>query len=101
MTYVTLILSVIGGILSLLTTGSVSAVNTLKKENDALKKENAELKGTVEASDQKLKLSVGEATAREELIIADLKKKLADAEADLAKASTPAAVRDRLSVLFP
>jgi hypothetical protein len=99
--YVTLILTVIGGILSLLTTGSVSAVNTLKKENDGLKTENADLKAKVAASDQKLKLSVDEATSREELIIADLKKKLADAEADLAKASTPAAVRDRLSVLFP
>lgn len=101
MTYVTLILGIIGGILSLITTGMGSGISSLKKRNEELTTENAELKGKLEAADQKVKASVDEATTREEQIITDLKKRLADAEADLAKAKTPAAVRERLSVLFP
>lgn len=56
-----------------------------------------------EAAKEKVKMEadLADAVSRRETIITDLKKNLADAEADLAKASTPAAVRERLSKLFP
>ena len=98
MSYVTVILSILGGLLSLVTTGMGSGINSLKKENETLKKENETLKAQVAASDQKTKGVVDDAVARREAIIAGLKAELAEAEKN--NAVDPAAVRDRLSKLL-
>lgn len=98
MTYVTVILGILGGIVSLITTGSVSAVNTLKKENGELKRENEDLKAQLAASDQKNKVVVDDAVTRREAIIAGLKQELADAEKN--NAVDPSAVHARLTKLL-
>jgi len=100
MTYVTLILGIIGGLISLITTGSVSAVNTLKKRNAELDTENADLKAKLAAAEGKTKVIVDDAVARREQIIAGLKAEIATMEADLSANHDPAALRDRLNKLL-
>ena len=98
MTYVTLVLGIISGIISLITTGAVSAVNTLKKRNEELDVENADLKAKLAAAEGKTQVVVDDAVARREKIISALKEEIATMEANANH--DPAAVRDRLSKLF-
>lgn len=100
MTYVTLILGIISGIIGLITTGMGSAVNTLKKENGDLKTENAELKARLAAADSKTQVVVDDAVSRREKIITALKEEIATMEKDQSATTDPAVVRDRLNKLF-
>lgn len=98
MTYVTLILGIISGVIGLITTGMGSAVNSLKKKNETLETENADLKARLAAAEGKTKVVVDDAVDRREKIIASLKEEIATLEANANH--DPAAVRDRLSKLF-
>ena len=98
MTYVTLILGILGGIISLVTTGMGSAIGSLKKKNEELQKENSELKARLAAADGKTQVVVDDAVARREKIIASLKEEIATLETNANH--DPAAVRDRLNKLF-
>ena len=100
MAIISAVLAIVGGLVSIVTTGSVSAVNTLKKENAELKKENDELKARIAAADQKEKTSVDDAVARREKVIAALKAEIESLEKDQSANHDPAAVRDRLSKLL-
>jgi hypothetical protein len=98
--YVTLILTILGGLISLVTTGSVSAVNALKKENSALKDENADLKAKLAAAEGKTQVVVDDAVAKREKVIAMLKAEIETMEKDQSANPDPAALRDRLNKLL-
>lgn len=100
MATVTLILSILSGLLGLLTTGMTSGINALKKENGDLKKENAELRGKADAADAKTKLLLAGEVDRREQIISGLKAELAAMEAEQNANHDPAVVRERLSKLL-
>jgi len=100
MNYVTLILGILGGLLSLLTTGMGSGINALKKENGELKTENAELKARLAAADSKTAVVVEDAVSKREKVIAMLKEEIATLEKDQSASHDPAVVRDRLSKLL-
>lgn len=100
MEIVTIILSILGGLLGLVTTGMTSGINSLKKENGDLKKENAELRGKVDAADAKTKLLLAGEVDRREQIIAGLKAEIAAMEAEQNENPDPAVVRERLSKLL-
>lgn len=94
------IISIIAGILGLVTTGMTSGINALKKKNDELTLENADLKGKLEAADSKTKLLVAGEVDRREQIISELKAELDAMEKEQNANHDPAAVRQRLSKLF-
>jgi len=100
MTYVTAILGILGGLLTLITTALGSGINGLKKENGELKVENAELKARLAAADGKTQVVVDDAVAKREKVIAMLKEEIATLEKDQSANHDPAAVRDRLSKLL-
>lgn len=100
MNYVTLVLSILGGLLGLLTTGMGSGINALKKENVDLKAENADLKAKLAASDGKTQVVVDDAVARREKVIAMLKAEIEAMEKNQSANHDPAALRDSLSKLL-
>ncbi len=101
MTYVTIILGALSGLFGLISTAMTSGINALKKENGALKLENADLKGKLAAADSKTKLLVDGEVARREQIITELKAELDAMEKEQNANHDPAVVRQRLSKLFP
>ena len=100
MEYVTVILGIISSIVGLFTTGMVSAVNTLKKENAELKQKLADALAITAILDAETKASINEAVMRREQIIAGLKVELAALEDDRNACRDPAVIRERLVRLF-
>lgn len=100
MAIISAVLTVLGGIVSIVTTGLVSGINTQKKKIEDLEAANKELQARVDASESKIKLSVDEAVKTREEVIANLKKEIQEMEAQLASNPDPAAVRSRLSKLL-
>ena len=100
MEYVTVLLGIISSIVGLFTTGMVSAVNTLKKENAELKQKLADALAITATLDAKTKMAINDAIVRRELIIASLKVEVAALEDDRNACRDPAAIRERLVKLF-
>lgn len=103
----TAILSAIVALFGLIGTALTSGVNSSKKENAHLKEENARLKAYIIASlkahvatQAAADLECGEAVARREKVIAELKAEIELLEKDHEAQKDPAAVRARLSRLL-
>lgn len=94
------ILAAVVALFGLIGTALTSGVNSSKKENESLKKENAELKARLEAEQQKMKTVVDDAVSGRDKVIAGLKAEIEILEKDLAAHSSPADVRDRLRKLL-
>ena len=90
--------------LALLAAAAIAYAAVITGDNKVKDKIISDQKAALgKAAQDLLKMNVerDEAVVRRELIILNLKAELSKMEADLASCSTPAAVRDRLSKLFP
>ena len=97
---VTAILSAVVALFGLIGTALTSGVNSSKKENEALKKENADLKTQLSAAKAASSLELSDAIARREKVIAELKAEIELLEKDNEAHKDPAVVRARLSRLL-
>lgn len=97
MEYLALVLAIAAGV-----AGIYAAI--MAGDNRVKAKIIADQKGLLDtaAKDKaRMQAELDDAVARRERVIIELKSELSKAEADLAAASTPDAVRNRLSKLFP
>lgn len=97
---VTAILSAVVALFGLIGTALTSGVNSSKKENEALKKENADLKAQLSAAKAASSLELNDAIVRREKVIAELKAEIELLEKDNEAHKDPAVVRARLSRLL-
>ena len=97
---VTAILSAVVALFGLIGTALTSGVASSKKENEALKKENADLKTQLSAAKAASGIELNEAIARREKLIAELKAEIELLEKDHEAQKDPAVVRARLGRLL-
>lgn len=91
------ILAAVVALFGLIGTALTSGVNSSKKENDVLKRENAELRAQLEATKASSDVQLKEELSRRERVISELKAEIELLEKDDEAHKDPAAVRSRLN----
>ncbi len=97
---VTAILAAVVALFGLISTALTSGVSSSKKKNEALEKENAELKAQLAASKTASGMELNEAIVRREKVISELKAEIELLEKDNEAHKDPAVIRARLGKLL-